>query len=342
MALLWIDGFDHYTTTNSASLPALATGIYTWTTSGSNTYSTSGKNSGCLSYSGATSSSGGFSLPISNTNAIVGVGMHFNYTSFDADNTYVIAKFQNNTTEIVTVYLSTGGTIRLRIGSTTLATSTDTLTANTWYFIEIKFNLVGGSSSTIEVRVNGATYVSYTGNLGSSVANTLAFFQKGGIATHYTGFADDLFIWNGDGSTNNDWLGEQNVYTLMPSGDTTQADWSLSTGSNGYDLINNRPASDTSYIEADTVNDQSDFDFDDTDDTNIKVLGVQTVARSLKTGTDPVTFAIGLNSHLGSDQSPVQNTSDWFFSIQETNPDTSTDWTATDINAAVLSVKRTA
>lgn len=223
------------------------------------------------------------------------------------------------------------------------------ISASVLYFIEIKI-LWHASAGTVEIRVNGAVYMSLTGiaTLPTSATHMMfatAAFEGGGTSTAVWSY-DDLFIWDALGSINNTFLGEQTVYTLFPSADTASADWAKSTGSNGYDLINDVPAVDaTRYIEGTTVGNVSIFDLTDLPTTALTIAGVSTVIRSEK--TDALAGTIDFGPKHGGTASllsvaQANGQYQYYNKIDELNPSTSAAWTGTQINATQLQLSRTA
>src|SRR5690606_21555592 len=139
-----------------------------------------------------------------------------------------------STTRYSIVNASGATTWTFRNGSNN-SPNTFTLAASTLYHVEML--LTFGNPGTVEIRVNGVTvFLDTTQNLSNSIDVVQIGPQTGG--TSLVAFAfDNLFIYDETGTTHNDFLGDRTVFTLFPSADTGDADWTLSSGSDGFDLI---------------------------------------------------------------------------------------------------------
>src|SRR5690606_21331411 len=135
-------------------------------------------------------------------------------------------------------------------------------------------------------------------------------------------------------------------FTLFPSADTADADWSLSSGSDGFDLINDVPPDgDTNYISADTIGYVSNFELDDLADANVGISAVRATGLFSKEDSGVGLVQIGLDRSGGTETySPDFSPSlgDWTFAsvISEENPDTGEAWTAADVNALRIAIRR--
>src|SRR5882672_4646238 len=170
----------------------------------------------------------------SNSSAIVCI---FNVR--DTSNT-VIARGQFNTVGGIDIYNSAG----TKLGGS----SGPVVTANGWWHIESKI-VINGASSSVEVRVEGATVVSLTGiNLGTSpIAQCALYNNNNGGGTSFT---KDLVWWNGSGSHNTDFLGSVIVAMLSPSADVA-LNWTPTGGSTGAGILDNIPPQDgVQYLTA--------------------------------------------------------------------------------------------
>src|SRR5690606_5254270 len=104
------------------------------------------------------------------------------------------------------------------------------------YHLEIKV-VQHASTGSIEVRINGATVINETGLNTTDTIGQIGLLAGTGSSSAQNIYIDNLYVWDDTGAVNNDWLGERLVYTLMPDGDGPTQDWTLSTGSDTYDLL---------------------------------------------------------------------------------------------------------
>lgn len=351
MTLLHIDGFDHYST-NGVQTSSVAAGAYSTIAANNNheilTWPAGGLCDQTFSFPGF-----GYmlirDLVSSYSSGSLGVGYHLRYTATSADFYELISFLSSAGTMLYNVTLdqANGKLLIKNAAGTTLATSAGTLVASTIYHVEAKIIIAGSSGGSIDVRVNGSSFVS----IGSLTTNGTAI-NKIGLTKYTSGSAlcpvqiDDLFIWDSLGAQNNNWLGEQTVYTLFPSADTGTAAWTKSTGSNGYDLINDVPAVDTRYVEGNTVGDVSIFDLTNLPTTALTVAGVLAVMRGEKTAVGAGTIDFGpVHAGTPSLASRPQTNGQFLYTfgdVSELNPSTGLIWLSTEVNAAQLELSRTA
>lgn len=357
MALLWIDGFDHYTTTNGADFPDVEGGAYavnhkfevrTMPELG-------GFGIRTTNFVGNAHEWGRKVLPSAVSSGVLGVGFHYYLHTGElsnSSNTYGIVSFRSaGGAGLYHIGFSQGsnsfGTPTLSIyqgtNTTPIATSVSTLSENTLFHIEVQIGIASGTGY-IEARVNGETYVradNLTTN-GTAIAGvSLMSTVNGNTSWNQGHYYDNLYIYDGTGSVNNDWLGERNVFTLMPDGDSLDQDWTPSAGSDGYAMIDEIPADDgATYVESTTVGDTSNFTVAALPSSNIAILGVQTVLKATKTGTDPATVSFGPQGDLGAAQAMTQDEYRYYHSISEIDPSTTNPWLLSDVNSLIVELER--
>jgi len=244
--------------------------------------------------------------------------------------------------------LSTGAIqVRYDINDTeeSYTTPGPVLVAGTWNHIEMKVDISTGS---IEMRIEGVTQVSVTGaDIGALPVAQVAFGCENGIGNNQAPqsyYIKDLVIWDANGSVNNDFLGAVQVYDLAPTSDAS-FNWSASTGSTGYNLIDEAPPSDADYIYADdTPPAASTFNLSDLPEDVSSIRGIKTFARARKTDGGDGWMQVSMVSNgiegNGTDR-PVTTAYTYWMDIFELDPDTSANWTRSGVNAALLQIDRT-
>lgn len=252
-----------------------------------------------------------------------------------------------------TLRVNTGGTLSFVTGTiqtgSALGTSTSTLSAAVLYHVEMKI-LFHASAGEVEVRVNGVPYLTLTGiDTMPSATTHLLLGATGRTASAQDNsnyiYYDNLFIWDTSGPRINDFLGERTIQTLFPDADTGVADWALSSGSDGYALIDNLPANGgTDYIEASAPGDESVFGMANLTATNIAPTAVQVNLNASKTSAGAVSVQFGPRTNGVDDLSPGSNLTQsqflYFHHITEVNPDTGLAWTPAELNALEIKVSR--
>ena len=232
----------------------------------------------------------------------------------------------------------TGGGGGAQIG----ITAGPVVTANAWHHIEIKAvaSLTVGS---VEVRVNGVPVLTVAG------ANTGAgYFQfaleNPASAINYSYYLKDLVVWDGTGTYNNNFLGSVNVIDLLPDSDVS-FNWGASSGTTGYNLINDIPPVDTSYISAAfPVPAASVFGLQNLPADVTSVKGMIPIIRAEKIdggdGSLQMAMKSGASTGLGSDR-PMTVAYTYWQDIFEVDPATALPWTPGAANAAQLQINRT-
>ena len=127
---------------------------------------------------------------------------------------------------------------------------------------------------------------------------------------------------------------------MVPNGGGSETAFTPSTGSN-YQNVNEIPETgDSNYNQSATLNDTDTYAFGDLPSgTSIKAIQVNSIAR--KTSAGSRTFAnvtrISGTDYPSSNFSALDTYSN-YYNILEENPNTSSAWTTTDVNAAEFGI----
>lgn len=133
----------------------------------------------------------------------------------------------------IVLYMSATNSGQIYLSGAT-ATSEGALTLNTWHRIEVKFV----ASGTCELRIDGATVGTCTGNANAATGWTIG----AGSSSTSDFYIDDIAI------RDDDWVGAGQVNVLVPVGAGGDAQWSASAGS-AYQCVDEIPYnSDTDYV----------------------------------------------------------------------------------------------
>lgn len=349
MALLGIDSFDHYDTAtmnrkgwineggNAAT--AIAIGAY-----GRN--STQGLRFNLTTNQNARTS---LSLDgISGTTAIVGFAL-----KADAlPDSLPIVTFLNGSTGNILIALTTSGAINVRrgdtvSGGTSLASSAGgVISTGIWYYVEVKV-LFSDTVGTYEVRVNGANVVSGTGadtiSSGSAAWTGIKFGQSSAVSSSTSTWAyDDLYICDGSGAAQNDFLGDHRIVCVLPNAAGTHSDLTPTSGDNYTNVDDNPPDGATSQVSSNTANDVDTYNF-----TALGVTGdvqaVQAVyyATADQAGVRTLGHVTRISTTDYADATTISLGSDWEFQrfVMPVSPATSTAWTITEIDGAEFGPK---
>lgn len=205
-------------------------------------------------------------------------------------------------------------------------------------YIEIKL-VIDGSAGSYEIRRDGVTIASNSGldtdNNSDGSGTKVAFYPND---KQY--YIDDFYICDGTGTTNNDFLGDSVITVIYPSSDIT-TEWGTYGGSTHYELIDDNPSdADSTYIETGSTTTVDLFGFENSSVTG-SILGIQICGEF--SSTSDVTNLRVVSSSTTSDDVGIDNTTQsplyiTYTRILESDPNTSTSWALSDLNAAQFGV----
>ena len=341
MALLWIEGFEGFG--DSAGVAPQPTGIMGRkypNISGENLFDMeTGRNGWCLENA---DSAAYFQTPFLTTNATLVCGLAFNLitalpTTFPSN---IIAFFEGSNSGI-NIRVNTSGTIAAYRGTTLLGTSTNSLGASQWYYIELKV-LTNNTTGTVEVKVNGSTWLSLTSQ--DTQPGTNAYHNAVRIGTvNATSRFDDMYILDGSGSANNDFLGNRKVVALDADGAGAATDWTPSAGSNYQNVDDGDEVDeDTTYNETSTDADDDLYTYDNLPGVTSSVDGVQITAETRVTaGSMDLSNLIrsGTTIYPGSADTITSTSYVTSTRIEEEDPDTAAAWTPSGVDAAQFGIR---
>lgn len=334
MALLFVDGFDHYATADITKKWALASG-------GGSINSSGGRRSGGA-YTGSTT----FMLTkgvTAGSSFVMGVALNL---SGGLANTLVVFGLVDAGTTQCDLRVNTDLTLSVTRNGTALTsgTSSNTLTTGTgiYNYVEWKVTIADSiSAASCVVKVNGVTWITVaTGQDTKATANTTASsFTLGSTSNIFNAaFFDDLYLCDQSGSTNNDFLGDCRIDTLLPNGDGNYTSFTPSTGTTHYLLVDESTPNTTDYNESSTATNKDSYQM-----VNLGALasqtiyGVQVLGAVLKDDAGARSIKVGVRSSSTDSVSAAQavTTSQFYYNnIHETNPATAVAWTESGVNAA--------
>lgn len=260
---------------------------------------------------------------------------------------------QGNTANYILLWLSTGGSARLRLRlsstspstlvlesytsggvATTLATSTATLAFSNLYRLDIVVNY--GTSGQVRVYLDQALLIDTgTTDVTASSATTLDGLHLGNTSTT-SGFVtnwSEVIVSTQDSRT-------LSLVTLAPNAAGTTSSW---TGA--YTDIDETTASDTDVLTSATANQVTSVNATGMPSgwSNLTVTAVKCIASAARGSTGPSKLALGVRTN-STDSFPTATTLDTGFSTPvttyyELNPVTGVAWTTTEIDAIQLAFR---
>lgn len=338
MTLLFMDGFDHY---SSAQINRKWGG-----TSGGTLSMQAGRFAG-QSFRLQNTAGNVVSGIFSNTHHTVILGMAINWATYGP----VVLLRDNGTAQVELRINGSGQLYVTRNGTVIAGPSTNSISINTWYYVEFKVK-IDNSAGTVEVRVNGTStgWINATGldtqNTANAYVNQIVLTNNGTLGIINNHF-DDLYFLNTLGTRNNNFLGDSRIETLYPTGAGNSTQWTPNTGNNWAAV--DEPGTqddDTTYISSQTVGHKDTYGYGNLASSSGYVAAVQTdvLYRVDTSGTRsvvPVTRSGGSEAD-GNTITVSSATYAVAKEIQELNPLTTAEWTRTEVNAAEFGVKVTA
>ena len=337
MALLWIDGFENYGTTEGVAPSPTGVMARKYTAKNENTFDIeAGRSSGKSLQIG--SSTAWLQTPSLTTEKTLITGIAFKVV--DDTSLGSIIDFRDLDGSGLNIYFNNGD-LQVRRNVTVLGMTTGlNLVSGVWYFLEFKcFN--DNTTGTYEVKINGATVLSDTGvdtraNNGYDHYDRVRLLTGSSILNTF----DDFYILDTSGSTHNDFIGECKVVTLRPNGDSS-VNWNASTGANHYGEIDETVADDDStYVETDTSGDKDIYDYTDTSESTI--YGAMVTSDITLTGDKTFTLQHVCDSNANENISANLIIGQGYTSaktIYAEDHDAGANWNQTTINAAKFGIK---
>ena len=337
MALLFVDGFDHYVTADiskkynsTSSSPAISAGNGRRGTAGIAAFTT---NTGVIkNFTASSSWVMGCSLKVGALPSATNWATIF--ALFDAGNRQCELRVNPDGTLQVTRFnvAVTGGT------------SVATLSVGTTYYIEWKVTIANSiAANSCKVRVDGVDVITVTAgqdlqDTGNSTANQLRLGNVNSSASMGSStYADDFYVCDQTGSVNNDFLGDVRVDTLLPNGEGNHLDFTPSTGTSHYQLVDESSPNTTDYNESGTAGQRDSYAMQDLSTSSGAIKGVQVLGAILKDDAGARSIKVGVRAGgtttVGSSQT-LATTQAYYSAVHETNPTTATTWTEAGVNGA--------
>lgn len=275
---------------------------------------------------------------------IAGAGCRWTGT-YDAGTSNGIFRFtgDTDTTQHLTLMVETGGALVVRRGNgagTILGSSAlGVMPINTYVYVEMKATL-HDTTGSVDLQVNGVNVLSLT-NVDTKNGGAGAVFDGFRICKARC-FVDDIYVANGDGPRNIDFLGDCQVAFKVPTSDGV-VQWTPSVVGSHWPLVDEVGPNTTDYVASDVAGDVDMFGFPAIS-TGLAVLGVQVSSYASKDAAGPRNLRHRVNSAgiiaTGIDHAPAVIPSYLTFAhVFNDDPDGGGAWTAAKVNAATFGVE---
>lgn len=356
MAILWAESFDYYGLTEgnmTNGLWAEVDGDWDLTTTRART----GTHSIVMTAGGSTADQSPLRRVFGGAKTTVGVAFASFLTELPAGNNAYGIEFRDASNDAnLSIAIQSTGVLSARLGSVATGTTIDStivpaLVANAWNHIEIKA-VASQTVGAVEIRVNEVTVLNLTGIDTVDTGNTVEFSQVvwGELSGTHHGlvdwYLDDIVAWDDQTVGTNDvvdFIGDKKVFTAFPTSDTAEADFLKSTGTVGYELIDEATPNDADYIYSATDTDVSEFGLTDLPGNAAEVVAVIAVPRLLKTDAGTVFHSADIVT--GGDATaaaaiPATTEATYWPFVHTKNPDTGVPWTPGEFNSSLLRITR--
>ena len=334
MAVVFMDGFDSYngTTAPNGTLGRWAVGT---TAAGVGTGRFGGQALLCASGSNSSLTSPSFT-------SVSSLTLGFSYQrGTNSNNTRPISLY-SGATEQVGFAFNTDGSITASRAGTALGTTAAGLTVtNVWYTVEIEV-VISDTVGRITIYLDGVQVLNLTGQDTRNGAPTdVTNIRLGShIGTTSQTFIDDLYITDSATKPTN----ALRIETLVPNADGATLNFTLSTGTSHFAVVDELPANTTDYASGSAVGDLDELDLTNLSATPTAIEAVQVGAVWLKTDATARQMALevksGATTSTGSNY-VLTTTGDKATRLLTTDPDTGAAWTASAVNALKTRTKVT-
>lgn len=340
MALLFMDGFDHYATADF-------TKKWTSINASPQILPTSGRRGGGAARIDVYNTNLVFkTFPFTSNTWILG----FAFNSGGGFGSASLAGILDGSTYQCELRTNSDGTMSVTRNGTALTggTSTRAMNAGTWNYIEWKVTIADSiAANSCVVRVNGEDWLSVAAgqdlkNSANAFANRIVIGGSGPISMTNLLF-DDLYVCDQTGpAPYNNFLGDVRIDTLLPNGDGTYQAWSPSTGTTHYTCVDENPINTTDSVQTAGVGNRDSYTFQDLPALTGNVLAVQTNIAAIKNdaGSRSVKTLVKSGATVSTGTAQALNNSYLYYNDMFVNdPNTGTAWTQAAINAAEFGVE---
>ena len=191
-----------------------------------------------------------------------------------------------------------------QFGVQEIALAEDVVSEDTWHYLEAKFEIAEiANDGFAEMRVDGVEVINETGiDTNNNVSTAVLDFRfqctnASASDGDYVAYDDIYILVDADGGQT-DYLDPQRVRAIPPTGDTGTMDWTTSSGTVHYTLIDENGVDTSDYVESATNNDIDMFSLTNVDDTRKgNYHGVKVEAEVIDTVGGSPTLDIRIDSN---------------------------------------------
>lgn len=315
MSLLFTDGFDNQSPANSGKYNSFT---------GYPLYVYSGRTGNSAGWSGGFATK---NLSSNKSTLVAGFALKA-YVGYAG----TILKFVDSSTTQIYLNINVSGQIEVKHGDGTTLGTYSTITDSAWMYVEFK-STFNNSTGSYDLKINGISEVSGTNvdtqNSANAYANKVELGFDGSVIAEF----DDYYVDDAN------FLGNVKVYTMNPTSDSSVA-WTPSADTN-YQCVDdggNYHDSDSSYVSVTAAGLKDLYGLSNLSLSSGTIKGIAHNFVGKKTDTNPANIIpkIVTNSTEYSGSAIAMTTSYVSYqTIWENNPDTSTAWTYSEVDALI-------
>jgi hypothetical protein len=214
---------------------------------------------------------------------------------------------------------------------------------NVFFYLEVKVT-ISDTGGRVKILVNGATVLDLIdiNTLGTGAGTGVGYVKYfNGTLLAMPTTVDDLYICDGNGIRNNDFLGDIRIDVCRPNDDGTYRDFVPDTGTVHYSRVNEAIADTTTSVASAIAGTKDSYQFSDVTLVGGFIKGLQIVNAALKDDSGPRSIANLTRSGTAEVESavmPLSTDRRLYSTIQETDPATGGSWTPAAVSAAEFGV----
>jgi len=319
MAVIFMDGFDWYTTADMSKR---------WTSAGLSTISAAYAR-GLVGQGMQSGTSNDPSVKSFSSNYAQGVfGFALNLVSTGAKQLFTI---RDGATEQCSIRTNASTVLTVTQNGTVRATGTTVLSSATWYYVELKATV--SSSGVAELKLNGASEIASTSSIDlTGTANN--YWNQLAFATTAHWF-DDFYVLDPTTGSNTDFLGPVQISARIPTGNGNASSWTPNGGSNMGCVSELFEDGNASFVQSSTANQIDTYTMQDLPAAagSVFALAQHTVAVQDGGGTRTIApvYRIGSTDYVGTS---VNTSASYQFltEIKDASPATASAWTVSEVN----------
>lgn len=326
MALLRVTGFESGSTAEAFS------------SGGTISFATTGQRTGAyaLRVNPTTTALGYFTVSSGISAATIIVGFAFKPVTLPASGAEQFIRMRASTVDKAELRISSAGIVTLYNSTVLIATGTTTLTAGTYYYIELKIG--SGATAVYELRIDGTT--EFSGTYSNSANNTDVYFIGKSVnrsSQSVDFYYDDMYF--DDAAFQATTTAFPEVRILLPNAAGGSAGWSAGTSPHTFAAVDEVPpesdGTDASYIEATATDDNLYTTFRCESTTAKSVTGTVLAVEGFvwaKTGSTSGTSTVAIRMRNGAtnvDMPGLELTVAYqgLHNLQVLDPNTAAAWT---------------